>query len=199
MNTPDDRVTPEDLAVMPASPSGAEAASHAQSAAAEVREHPQPGVHSANFRFPNEFLWGAATSAQQVEGGNTRQRLGGLGARGPVPSSGAACDHYHRFREDFDLAASLAHNAHRFSLEWSRIEPEEGRFSDEALAHYGDVLEALAARGITPVVTLLHYTLPRWLAAQGGWENRDFERHYLRYVTRVMRRIRRATRAGGSR
>ena len=201
---PDEDAAPDDdLAVMP-SPPAAEVPSPAivpppyspamdapespaPAPSAEVCvEHAQPGVHTANFRFPRGFLWGAATSAQQVEGGITGNDWADWERAGKVPPSGAAADHYHRFREDFDLAASLGHNAHRFSLEWSRIEPEEGKYSAEALEHYGEVFEALAARGITPVVTLLHYTLPHWLAAKGGWENPQIERHYLRYVTRVM-------------
>jgi beta-glucosidase len=143
---------------------------------------------AARFRFPETFLWGAATSAHQVEGGNTNNDWAAWEEGGHVlVGAGAACDHYHRFREDFDLARDLLHNAHRFSLEWSRIEPEEGRFSDEAIQHYREVIDALHARGIEPVVTLHHYTIPRWLAAKGGWESADIERHFVRYVETVMR------------
>ena len=124
-------------------------------------------------------MWGAATSAHQVEGYCTNNDWWAWEQAGRVPTpSGAACDHYRRFREDFDLARSLRHNAHRFSLEWSRIEPEEGRFSDEALAHYREVIEALRERSIEPVVTIHHYTLPRWLAAKGGWDSQEIEDHF---------------------
>jgi beta-glucosidase len=141
----------------------------------------------ARFEFPPDFLWGAATSAHQVEGGNTNNDWWAWEQAGRVRApSGAACDHYHRFREDFDLARAIGHNAHRFSLEWSRLEPEEGRWSDEAFAHYAEVLDALLERGLEPVVTILHYTLPRWLAEKGGWESGDIERHYVRYVRRVV-------------
>src|SRR5207248_10071672 len=127
--------------------------------------------NAARFSFPAEFMWGASTSAHQVEGGNTGNDWAAWEERGRVPAAaGLACDHYHRFKDDFDLAVSLKHNAHRFSLEWSRIEPANGRFSDEALAHYREVLDALHARGITPVVTIHHYTIPRWLAELGGWD-----------------------------
>ena len=109
---------------------------------------------AARFMFPPDFLWGASTSAHQVEGGNTNNDWSAWEEAGRVPvPSGLACDHYHRFREDFDLARNLFHNAHRFSLEWSRIEPEEGRFSETALRHYREVLEALKERHIEPVVT----------------------------------------------
>ncbi|MFN8589716.1 MAG: family 1 glycosylhydrolase [Candidatus Eisenbacteria bacterium] len=131
---------------------------------------------SADLRFPDGFRWGAATSAHQVEGGNTRndwwrfERVPGAirGGRG----SGDACRHYERFAEDFDLAAADGHGAHRLSLEWSRLEPAPGRFDAGAIAHYHAVLGALRARGLAPVVTLHHFTNPLWIADQGGWESR---------------------------
>jgi beta-glucosidase len=145
-----------------------------------------PGTHSTNFHFPPGFLWGAATSAHQVEGGNTLNDWWDWEQAGRVPqSSGAACDHWNRFREDFDLAHALRHNAHRFSVEWSRIEPEPGRFSDDAVAHYRSVIAALAMRGIAPVVTLHHYTLPRWLARRGGLLAPEFEERFERFVAHV--------------
>ncbi|HEV2104673.1 MAG TPA: glycoside hydrolase family 1 protein, partial [Candidatus Eisenbacteria bacterium] len=147
----------------------------------------RPGVHASNFHFPPGFLWGAATSAHQVEGGNTNNDWWAWEQAGRVRvPSGAAADHYHRFREDFDLARLVEHNAHRFSLEWSRIEPEEGRFSDAAIAHYREVLLALRERRIEPVVTLFHYTFPRWMAAMGGWESPRVEHLYARYVKHVL-------------
>ena len=142
---------------------------------------------SANFRFPPGFLWGAATSAHQVEGGNLHNDWWAWEQAGHVATpSGAAADHWNRYRSDFDLARSIAHNAHRFSIEWSRIEPEEGRWCDEALDHYRDVLVALHERGMEPVVTLFHYTLPQWLAEKGGWENPAIERLMERYVLHVL-------------
>ncbi len=146
-----------------------------------------PGIHSENFRFPARFLWGAATSSHQVEGDCRQNDWWAWEQAGRVSEpSGAACDHYRRFTDDFDLAKQLHHNAHRLSLEWSRIEPEEGRFSPEGLAHYREVLEALRERGIEPVVSIHHYTLPMWLAERGGWEMSGVERLFARYVARVM-------------
>jgi len=151
------------------------------------RPTPAPGIHSTNFRFPEGFLWGAATAAHQVEGDNTLNDWYDWERAGHVPEpAGRAADHYRRYREDFDLAEALEHNAHRFSLEWSRIEPEPGVWSSEAIDHYRDVLVALRERHIEPVVTLYHYTMPRWMAALGGWESSAMERHYARYVKRVM-------------
>src|SRR5262245_3804087 len=139
------------------------------------------------FSFPPGFLWGTSTSAQQVEGHNTNNDWAAWEDAGRVAvPTGIACDHFHRFRDDFDLARDLAHNAHRFSLEWSRIEPEEDRFSDEGLQHYREVIEALRQRGLEPIVTIHHYTFPRWLAAKGGWDCGTIERYFVRYVKRVV-------------
>lgn len=101
-------------------------------------------------------------------------------------ASGLACDHYRRFRDDFDLARELSQNAHRFSVEWSRIEPQEGVFNDEALAHYQDVVRALRERNLEPIVTLHHYTNPRWLEVKGGWTNPQVVELFVRYVRRVV-------------
>jgi beta-glucosidase len=126
-------------------------------------------------RFPQGFLWGAATSAHQVEGGNTRndwwrfERQPGKIANGDL--SGPACRHYERFDEDFALAQADGHTAHRLSLEWSRLEPRRGEPDEGEVRHYHEVLAALRRRGLTPVVTLHHFTNPLWVADQGGWEN----------------------------
>ena len=142
---------------------------------------------AANFQFPKGFLWGAATSAHQVEGGNIHNDWWAWEQAGKVATpSGMATDHWNRYRSDFDLARSIGHNAHRFSIEWSRIEPEEGRWDEAAIDHYRDVLVALHERGMEPVVTLFHYTLPRWLSEKGGWENPAIERAMERYVLHVI-------------
>jgi beta-glucosidase len=133
--------------------------------------------------FPPGFLWGAATAAHQVEGGNRWNDWWEQEEAGRLPyRSGEACDHYRRFEADFELAASMGHTCHRLSLEWSRIEPHEGRFDEAALEHYASVLEALKSRGIEPVVTLHHFTLPAWLAARGGWLAADSVERFARYV-----------------
>jgi beta-glucosidase len=122
--------------------------------------------------FPGNFLWGSATSAHQVEGGNTNNDWWDF-EQNPASaarwSSGDGIDHFHRYGDDFALLASLGHNAHRLSLEWSRIEPAPGEFSRAAIGHYRRVLTALAGTGMTAFVTLHHFTLPRWLSARGGW------------------------------
>ncbi|NOT33363.1 MAG: glycoside hydrolase family 1 protein [Candidatus Eisenbacteria bacterium] len=134
--------------------------------------------------FPDGFLWGAATSAHQVEGGNQLndwwrfEQLADVVRGGD--RSGEACRHWERFDEDFALAAGDHHTAHRLSLEWSRLEPEPGRFDAAAIAHYHAVFASLRRHHLTPIVTLHHFTNPLWVADRGGWENRvtldDFDR-----------------------
>ena len=141
----------------------------------------------SEFVFPPGFFWGAATSAHQVEGHNTNNDWWVWEQAGRVKeASGLACDQYHRFRDDFDLARSLGHNAHRLSVEWSRIEPKEGAFSDEALAHYREVMQALRQRQLEPFVTLHHFTNPVWLAQQGGWTNPRVVDWFVRYVRKTV-------------
>jgi beta-glucosidase len=134
------------------------------------------------MEFPKGFLWGSATSAHQVEGNNvnsdwwawerSEERKKALRQEGKESSefvSGDACDHYHRFEEDFDLAKSGGQNAHRFSIEWARIEPAMGEWNEREIAHYREVLQALRQRGIKAFVTLLHFTNPVWFSERGGW------------------------------
>src|ERR1700754_4210847 len=122
---------------------------------------------------PKGFYWGTAISAHQSEGNNVNsdmwlnEHVPGTLFREP---SGDACDSYERFGEDIAIAASLGFNAHRFGIEWARIEPEPGIFSMAALDHYKRVIEACRARNLKPVVTFSHFTTPRWFAAKGGFE-----------------------------
>lgn len=140
--------------------------------------------------FPEGFLWGTATAAHQVEGGNhgndwwAWEQIPGHIKNGD--RSDPACDHYRRFGDDFDLLKSLHQNAHRFSLEWSRIEPRPGEFSASELSHYADVLQALRERGMDPVVTLHHFTNPSWIAEAGGWELPETAERFAHYAERVI-------------
>jgi len=139
-------------------------------------------VHS----FPPGFLWGAATSAHQVEGDNRLndwwrfEQIAGRIAHGHV--SGPACRHYEFFERDFALAAGDGHNAHRFSIEWSRIEPERGRIDAREVAHYHQVLDALRRHRLVPMVTLDHFTHPLWIADHGGWENPETIERFCEFV-----------------
>jgi beta-glucosidase len=141
-----------------------------------------------NREFPDDFLWGSATSAHQVEGGNVNNDWWDFEqdpASAARESSGDGIDHFHRYAGDFRLLRSMGHNAHRLSLEWSRIEPAPGEFSLAALGHYRRVLTELADNGLTAFVTLHHFTLPRWFAAGGGWLRPDAVPLFARYCQRV--------------
>lgn len=138
------------------------------------------------FKFPGDFYWGAATSAYQVEGDNQNSDWWGWEIKaGLADRSGQACRHYQYYRQDFDLAKQLHHNAHRLSVEWARVEPEPGKFSKQQLEHYRGVILALAERGIEPIVTLHHFTNPLWFAGLGGWKNRSASGYFLRFVEKI--------------
>ncbi|MEP7242590.1 MAG: family 1 glycosylhydrolase, partial [Gammaproteobacteria bacterium] len=136
--------------------------------------------------FPPTFLWGASTASHQVEGNNCRNDWWALEEQGRLPyRSGDACRQFELYEQDFDMARAWGHNAHRFSLEWSRIEPSEGVWDPEALAHYARVIRALRDRGMEPIVTLHHFTNPQWFAARGGWARADSVKLFRRYVEHV--------------
>jgi beta-glucosidase len=138
--------------------------------------------------FPDGFLWGAATAGHQVEGGNVNADLWPLEWAEDTlfaEPSLDACDHYHRYPEDIALLADLGLNAYRFSVEWSRVEPEQGTFSRAALDHYRRMVGTCLERDVTPVVTYSHFTTPRWFAAAGGWGQADAPDHFGRYAEAV--------------
>ncbi len=139
------------------------------------------------MQFPKNFLWGAATSSYQVEGDNPNADWWEWEKMAGKENSGRACGHYELYAQDFDLAKDLNHNAHRLSIEWSRIEPQEGKFSQKELQHYIDVILALRARNIEPMVTLHHFTSPIWLSAKQGWENDRVVPLFLRFSDFVVR------------
>ncbi len=135
--------------------------------------------------FPDGFLWGAATAAHQVEGGNVNNDHWEMEHAPHTPfaePSGDACDSWHRWAEDLDLVAGAGLNTYRFSLEWSRIEPEEGEFSRAALDHYRRMIDGCRERGLAPIVTLVHFTQPRWLLHDGGWTGEKTGDRLARYA-----------------
>lgn len=120
--------------------------------------------------FPASFLWGASTAPHQIEGNNLNSDFWANEGRVPgMERSGDACDSYHRYREDMQLLADAGLNAYRFGIEWARIEPEPGMISRAELAHYRRMIDTAQELGLTPFVTLHHFTNPRWFAEQGGW------------------------------
>jgi len=127
---------------------------------------------TASFHFPKGFLWGTATAAHQVEGNNTNNNWWKWEQEGhTVHKSGLACDWWGgRWKEDLDRAAESGQNAHRLSVEWSRIQPAPDRWDEAALEHYRAILRGLRDRNMTAMVTLHHFTDPLWLSEIGGWE-----------------------------
>jgi beta-glucosidase len=144
------------------------------------------------MRFPDGFLWGTSTSAHKVEGNNVFNDswlLEHVPGSHYAERSGDACDHYHRYPEDIALIAGLGLQGYRFSLEWSRIEPEDGEFSRAALDHSRRMLATCHEHGLTPMVTFHHFTSPRWIAAAGGWEDARTAERFARYCERAMRHL----------
>ena len=164
------------------------------------------------LKFPKSFLWGAASSAHQVEGGNhnqwsvwelenaqvlaqkSRYLFGHLpkwneikheAAKPQNYVSGRATDHYHKYPEDFAILKKLNMNAWRFSIEWSRIEPEEGAWNAEAIEHYRTYLQRLKALDIEPIVTLWHWTQPVWFDQKGGFTKRGNIAYFERFAAKV--------------
>lgn len=168
------------------------------------------------FHFSKKFLWGAATAAHQIEG-NTRNQWtvweaenakskaaqakfhwGDLDSWEYVAKeaenpqnyiSGAGSDHYHLYPEDFDLLKKLNMNAFRFSVEWSRIEPTEGAWNVEAIDHYKKYVTELTDRGIEPILTLFHFTLPIWFAEKGGFKKRANVQYFVRFADKILQEL----------
>lgn len=165
------------------------------------------------LRFPKNFLWGASTSAHQVEGGTHNQwteweleNAKSLAARASYtygeldiwpeiekrakdPNnyvSRRASGHYKRYEEDFDYVRKMNLNSFRFSIEWSRVQPNEDSWDVAEIEHYRQYLRALHARGITPVVTLFHFTLPTWFSAKGGFLHRGNVKYFVNFAEKII-------------
>jgi beta-glucosidase len=152
------------------------------------QKHAHHHVHETRH-FPDGFLWGTATAAYQVEGNNVNadwwawEQTPGKISDGS--KSGIACDHYRRYEEDLDLAAGMSNNAHRLSVEWARLEPSEGEWSAAEFAHYRKVLEAVRRRGMKVMLTIWHFSVPRWFAEKGGWTHPRAVALFERYAAKV--------------
>jgi beta-glucosidase len=139
------------------------------------------------LKFPEGFLWGAASASYQVEGGiyNNDWAKAAIDT-GKVPPADSACDHYNKYEQDFDIAKSLGQNCQRISIEWSRIEPEDGIFNQDEIAHYRKVLQSMNDRGLKSFVTLWHFTIPAWFSEEGGFEQKDAPEKFARYCNFVV-------------
>jgi beta-glucosidase len=149
----------------------------------------------ATFTFPQGFLWGTATSSHQVEGNNTNNNWAAWeqdeGRILEGHTAGLACNWWGgRWKEDFDRAAESGQNAHRLSIEWSRIQPTPDRWDEHALDHYRQMARGLHERGLFPMVTLHHFTDPLWLSEMGGWENEAVAELFETYVGKVVEALR---------
>lgn len=168
------------------------------------------------FYFKKNFLWGASISSHQTEGGNLNdwsvwekrnakrlsreavEKFGRLKNWHQIKKeaedsknyiSGRACDFWHKYRDDFDLAKSLELKALRFSIEWSRVEPQKGRFDEKAIKHYLRIIKALRKRDIEPFITLWHWSLPPWISKMGGWKNPKTINYFCRYVKKMSQHL----------
>ncbi len=143
-------------------------------------------------KFSPDFLLGAATAAHQVEGNNTNSdcwAMEQMEHTSYTEPSLDAVDHYHRYREDIRLMADAGLNAYRFSIEWARIEPEEGHFDETETAHYLDVIRCCKEYGLEPIVTLHHFSSPKWLIGKGGWEAESTVEDFTRYVRYIVGKL----------
>lgn len=142
--------------------------------------------------FPADFLLGAATAAHQVEGNNTNSDFWAMEQVSPSmfkEPSGICVDHYNRYKEDIDLLAGAGLNAYRFSIEWARIEPEKGVFDKKEIEHYRTVLRYCREKGVTPIVTMHHFSSPKWLITEGGWEEYSASGYFAKYCKYVVREL----------
>lgn len=143
-----------------------------------------------NNKFPKDFLWGVATASYQIEGDNSKSDWWEWEQRGKTRhKSGKACDYWNRWKSDHELLSELGVNTFRLSLEWSRIEPEEGIFSEEALNKYREILLDLKNRGIKTQVTLWHWTSPVWFQKKYGFHKKTSIKIFRRYTEKIVREL----------
>lgn len=154
------------------------------------------------LKFPQGFLWGAAGSAYQTEGNNTNsdwwswehslgraEELKKLGRNPKDFYSGIACDFYNRFDEDFALAGHLNHNATRFGVEWSRVEPRQGEYDETVLDHYEKMLQSAKAHGLKVFLTLHHYSNPFWFMEKGGFTKKTNVNYFVNFSKKIIERL----------
>jgi len=158
-------------------------------------------VNKKILTFPDNFLWGVSTSAYQIEGGikndwseweKSEDRIFELKKNGKNPVDficGQACDSYNRYKEDTNLIKKLNCNVYRMGIEWARIEPREGKFNNDKIEHYRDVLKELKNNNIKVVLTLWHWTNPLWIRDLGGWTNKKTIDYFLRFTELIIKEL----------
>lgn len=161
-------------------------------ATAAVAAVPAMAQRRGGAAFPKNFLWGASTAGHQIEGNNVNSDQWLLENVTPTITgarSGDAVNSLEQWPADLDMVKAIGLNSYRFSLEWPRIEPDQGQFSAAMLDHYKRIIDGCRARGITPVLTFNHYTTPRWFAAQGGWLHPQSPALFTRFCERAARHL----------
>jgi beta-glucosidase len=145
-----------------------------------------------DLKFPDHFLWGASSSAHQHDGGtiNDWARWEAKGGNRVEENavSGRTADHWNRYTDDFVFLSQMNLNCYRFAISWARVEPTQGNYDETALAHYDDVFADLKKRGITPMITLHHFTNPLWVADMGGWKSRQTVKAFERFAMMIVER-----------
>ena len=141
-------------------------------------------INLDDITFPNDFTWGVATASHQIEGGNSNNWTQ-FEERENKERSGVACDHWNLWQKDHELLNELGVNSYRFSIEWSRIEPNQGEWNEAAIQVYSDMIDSLIAKGIEPMVTLHHFLHPIWFEEKGGFYNQENIVHFKNYCTKI--------------
>ncbi len=153
------------------------------------RKYPEPhydweSIDTNQIHFPEGFIWGAATAAHQIEG-NQKNNWTDFEIERGLERSGVACDHWSRWREDFELLSELGVSSYRFSIEWSRLEPVPGEWDDEVVKVYSEMVDDLLSRGIRPMPTLHHFSHPSWWEEKGGFSKKENLGEFVNYCERV--------------
>ncbi len=153
-----------------------------------IKDPPKPKHEHNTLKFPDGFLWGAATASYQVEGNNKNADWWSFETKFKPEDmrSGRAANQYELFEKDFKMASELGHNSHRLSIEWSRIEPKDNEFDQVEIDHYKKVLQSLKDLDFTVMLTLWHFTIPQWVADIGGWENPQTVKYFERFVKKIV-------------
>ena len=141
-------------------------------------------IDLSKMDYPSDFIWGVATASHQIEGDNSNNWTH-FEEQENKERSGRACEHWTRWEEDHLLLTELGVNSYRFSIEWSRIEPEQGEWDEDAIKIYSNMIDSLISKGIEPMITLHHFSHPIWFEDKGGFYNQENLVHFKNYCTKI--------------